>query len=145
MDMIGKVRRMHFRDHFSLSEIARRTGLSRNTVKKWAKAPVGREPKYRRSEQPGKLSEFHATLRQALTADGHRPRSGRRTARALYAQIKAAGYAGGYANALTKIRKDHEDIRKALALDRDGMVRTIKAIADTRKELDAAHQALGNL
>lgn len=104
MDMIGKVRRMHFRDHFSLSEIARRTGLSRNTVKKWAKAPVGREPKYRRSEQPGKLSEFHATLRQALTADGHRPRSGRRTARALYAQIKAAGYAGGYTRVTDFIR-----------------------------------------
>jgi len=104
MDMIGKVRRMHFRDHFSLSEIARRTGLSRNTVKKWARAPVGREPKYRRSERPGKLSEFDATLRQALTADGHRPRSGRRTARALYAQIKAAGYAGGYTRVTDFIR-----------------------------------------
>ena len=33
MDMIGKVKRMHFRDRLSFSDIARRTGLSRNTVK----------------------------------------------------------------------------------------------------------------
>ncbi len=38
MDMIGKVRRMKLRDQLSLSEIAKRTGLSRNTVKKWLKA-----------------------------------------------------------------------------------------------------------
>jgi DNA-binding transcriptional regulator LsrR (DeoR family) len=31
MDMIGKVKRMYCRDRISLSEIARRTGLSRNT------------------------------------------------------------------------------------------------------------------
>ena len=32
MDMIGKVRRMHRRDKKSVREIARLTGLSRNTV-----------------------------------------------------------------------------------------------------------------
>ena len=37
MDMIGKVRRMKLRDQLSLSEIANRTGLSRNTtVHRWA-------------------------------------------------------------------------------------------------------------
>ncbi|MGJ2408963.1 helix-turn-helix domain-containing protein, partial [Salmonella enterica subsp. enterica serovar Paratyphi A] len=48
MDMIGKVRRMRLRDQLSLSEIARRTGLSRNTVKKWVKAPGDVAPKYER-------------------------------------------------------------------------------------------------
>lgn len=37
MDMIGKVRRMKMRDGVSISEISRKTGLSRNTVKKWLK------------------------------------------------------------------------------------------------------------
>ena len=41
MDMIGKVRRMKMRDGISISEISRKTGLSRNTVKKWLKAPAG--------------------------------------------------------------------------------------------------------
>ncbi len=46
MEMLGKVRRMHLRDQLSLHEIAKRTGLSRNTIKKWlrtdeeVKAPV---------------------------------------------------------------------------------------------------------
>ena len=104
MDMIGKVRRMHFRDHISLSDIARRTGLSRNTVKKWARSPVECEPKYRRSEHAGKLAAFHEALRQALSVDAHRPRHGRRTARALYIEIKAGGYAGGYTRVTDFIR-----------------------------------------
>ena len=34
MEMMGRVRRMKLRDGISNSEIAKRTGLSRNTVKK---------------------------------------------------------------------------------------------------------------
>ncbi len=34
MGMLGKVRRMRMRDSISISAIARRTGLARNTVKK---------------------------------------------------------------------------------------------------------------
>ena len=50
MEMIGKVRRMKLRDQLSNSEIAKRTGLSRNTVKKWLKAPGDEAPKYRRGK-----------------------------------------------------------------------------------------------
>jgi transposase-like protein len=35
MSMFGKIRRMYFRDKLSVCEIARRTSLSRNTIKKW--------------------------------------------------------------------------------------------------------------
>jgi len=96
MDMIGKVKRMHFRDHLSFSDIARRTGLSRNTVKKWVKAPTEVEPRYRREAAAGKLSAFHEGLIQALRVDARRPKHERRTARALHAEIKAQGYLGGY-------------------------------------------------
>ena len=44
----------------------------------------------------GKLSAFTGELEQALQADGHRSKRDRRTAKALFAQIQAAGYAGGY-------------------------------------------------
>ncbi len=47
MEMIGKVRRMKLRDKLSNSEIAKRTGLSRNTVKKWLKAPGDVVPRRR--------------------------------------------------------------------------------------------------
>ncbi len=40
MAMIGKVRRMHFRQNKSVREIARITSLSRNTIRKWLKAAL---------------------------------------------------------------------------------------------------------
>jgi transposase len=100
MDMIGKIRRLHARD--KLSE--RETGLSRNTVSKWLRAPVDEAPKYRREARPNKLSAFEETLKQALTADARRPKHERRTARALHAQIKTEGYTGGYSAVTDFIR-----------------------------------------
>lgn len=82
MDMIGRIRRLHARDKLSEREIARMTGLSRNTVSKWLRAPVNETPKYRREPRPNKLSAFEAALKQALAADAQRPKHERRTARA---------------------------------------------------------------
>ena len=104
MAMIGKVRRMYFREKKSVREIVRLTSLSRNTVRKWLKTPVLEEPRYRRSEAPGKLTAFHEALKLALKADAHRPRHERRTVRALHAQIKAEGYAGGYSRVTDFVR-----------------------------------------
>ena len=64
MALVGKIRRMYLRDKMSFSEIARRTSLSRNTVKKWLKVPEAAPPKYRRRDTPGKLSAFEAQLVQ---------------------------------------------------------------------------------
>ena len=105
MDMIGKVRRMRLRDQLSLSEIAKRTGLSRNTVKKWLKAPGDVVPKYERVKLDGKLTAFEPILHQALTTDSHRPKQGRRSGRALFAQIQAQGYRGGYSAVTDYIRR----------------------------------------
>ena len=96
MDMIGRIRRLHGRKNKSEREIARITGLSRNTVAKWLHGEVDGPPKYRRGEQPNKLTAFHDALKQALKADARRPKHERRTAQALYAEIKSAGYDGGY-------------------------------------------------
>jgi transposase len=104
MDMIGKVKRLYCRDRISLSEIARRTGLSRNTVKKWVKAPVDVEPHYRRGVVVGKLSAFEPGLEQMLEADARRVKRERRTAKALYVELKALGYEGGYSRLTDFIR-----------------------------------------
>ena len=96
MEMLGKVRRMFFRDGLSRSEIARRTGLSRNTVKKWLNAAKEAAPKYRRIPRGSKLSPYYEQLRQALEADALRPKRERRTALALLSQLRAQGFDGGY-------------------------------------------------
>ena len=77
MDMIGKVRRMRLRDQLFLSEIAKRTGLSRKTVKKLLRAPSDVASKYERVKLDGKLTASEPALHQALTTDSHRPKQGR--------------------------------------------------------------------
>lgn len=105
MEMMGKIRRMYFRDKLSLHEITKRTGLSRNTIRRWVRgAKEAAPPKYHRGEVPGKLTVFHAALEQALKADSHRTKQNRRTAKALFAQIKTDGYAGGYSQLTAFIR-----------------------------------------
>ncbi len=115
MEMIGKVRRMKMRDQLSNSEIAKRTGLSRNTVKKWLKAPGDEVPKYRREKGQTKLSEYEQALVQALRADAHRPKHARRTARALFAQLQAQGYRGGYSRLTDFIRDWREQEGKTVS------------------------------
>jgi transposase len=96
MELLGKVRRMQVRDKLSERAIAKRTGLSRNTVHKWLQSPEEvQEPKYVRAKGFSKLGEFTDELEPALKADSLRPKKDRRTARALFAQIKASGYVGG--------------------------------------------------
>ncbi|WP_395823439.1 IS21 family transposase [Collimonas sp.] len=99
MEMLGKVRRMHQRDNLSLREISKRTGLSRNTLRKWLRKPdeeVISAPGYHRDTGVIKLTPYHGVLELALKADALRIKQNRRTAMALFQQIKADGYTGGY-------------------------------------------------
>ncbi len=50
MEMIGKIRRLYVRDKLSLHEIAKRTGLSRNTIRKWVRPPETVVPICRRMQ-----------------------------------------------------------------------------------------------
>ncbi|TXT26586.1 MAG: transposase of ISThsp5 IS21 family [Gallionellaceae bacterium] len=105
MEMFGKIRRMYLRDKLSLHEITKRTGLSRNTIRKWLRSSKeAAAPTYRRKTEPGKLAAFHEVLEQALKADSLRARQNRRTAKDLFARIKAEGYVGGYSQLTAFIR-----------------------------------------
>lgn len=105
MEMLGRIRRMHLRDKVSLHEIARRTGLSRNTVRRWLRTPEEvKTPQYVRAKGFGKLKGFTQELDQALKADAGRNKQDRRTGKALFAQIKASGYQGSYSRVTDYIR-----------------------------------------
>ena len=81
MAMLGKIRRLYFRDGLSIKEICRRTSLSRNTVRRRLREPEAAAPKYRRREVPTKLAPFVDVLKTMLEADSHRPKAQRRTAK----------------------------------------------------------------
>jgi len=107
MEMLGKIKRMYTRDKKSLREIAEKTGLSRNTIRKWVREPqdVVAKPTYQRKEMPNKLSTFHQALELALKADAHRTKQNRRTAKTLFTEIKLEGYTGGYSRVTDFIRE----------------------------------------
>ncbi len=97
MSMFAKVRRLFHRDHLTISEIQRRTSLSRNTIKAWLKETKSATHKYpKRPKVNGKLTPFTPSLILALEADARRPKRDRRTALMLFEAIKKEGYTGSY-------------------------------------------------
>ena len=130
MEMLGRIRRMHVRDKMSVRAIAKRTGLSRNTLQKWLQTPEEvKVPKYVRAKGFGKLGAFAEELEQALKADASRNKQDRRTGRALFIQIKASGYAGSYSRVTDFIRAW-----------RDNAGKDVKAFVPLRFELGEAFQ-----
>jgi transposase len=61
-----KIRRMYFRDDLAINDIARKTCLTRNTVKKWLRAPHDTPPKYSRKPSEKKIKPFETWLLKAL-------------------------------------------------------------------------------
>jgi transposase len=97
MSTFAKVRRLFHRDHLSISEIQRRTSLSRNTIKAWLKETSPDGYKYpKRPQVNGKLTPYIPALLLALEVDSRRPKRDRRTALMLFEAIKKDGYTGGY-------------------------------------------------
>ena len=130
-EILCRIRRMFLRDGLGYSEISRRTGIARNTVKRWLKGaatsrvvtstesfansafvPVAKSdtlqvqtPKYRKCATPKKLAPFIAPVEQALVADAGRIKRDRRTGKHLFIEIKANGYTGGYSGLTDFIRE----------------------------------------
>ena len=96
MGMYSKVRRLFYRERLSISEIQRRTSLSRNTIKKWLKEAEGTEPKYVRPPAVSKIAPFASLIQLALQTDSHRPKKERRTALMLFKELQQAGFTGSY-------------------------------------------------
>mgnify|MGYP000066488820 CR=1 FL=1 len=109
MKDLGRIRRLFYRDGLSLSEISRKTGYSRNTVKRWLRTPEGTEPKYERQNPNVKIAPYAARLIKALEADARRPKRDRRTALKLFGELQAAGFTGTYCRVTEFIRRWRAD------------------------------------
>ena len=104
MIMYAKIRRMYFRDKLSISEIATKTSLSWNTVKKWIGTVQSSDVKYRRKPADTLLKPFEDGLLLALKADSHRPKRDRRTALILFKDIQKQGFTGHYCRVTEFVR-----------------------------------------
>ena len=95
MGLLNIIRRMHLRQKLSIREIARRTGLSRNTVTKHLAAGTI-EPTFATPDRPSKLDPFAEKLAVWLKTEGGRSRKQRRTLKQLHGDLVALGFTGSY-------------------------------------------------
>ena len=93
--LLSVIRRWHFREGVPIREITRRTGLSRNTVRKYLATGVV-EPRYPTRSSPSKLDDYEATLTNWLFRESKRHRKQRRSIRQLHTDLVQLGYAGSY-------------------------------------------------
>lgn len=93
--LLSVIRRWYHRDEKSIREIARRTGLSRNTVRKYLANGVV-EPRYTRRKSPSKLDEYSNTLNNWLHRESRRKRKQRLSVKQLFYNLAPLGYTGSY-------------------------------------------------
>ena len=108
MALLSVIRRWAFRDQLSIREIARRTGLSRNTIRKYLRSDVV-EPKFKVPDRPSKLDAFADKLSAWLKIEASRPRKQKRTLKQLHADLVALGFDGSYSRVAAFAREWKED------------------------------------
>ena len=95
MGLLNIIRRMHLRQKLSVREIARRTGLSRNTITKHlAEGTI--EPKFATPDRPSKLDPFAEKLAGWLKTEAGKSRKQRRTLKQMHADLVTLGFTGSY-------------------------------------------------
>ena len=110
MALLSVIRRWALREGMPIREISRRTGLSRNSIRKYLRSGA-QEPRYRAPERPSKLDPFAAKLTGWLEAEANRSRKQRRTARQLHADLLCLGYDGSYNRVAAFVRNWKADRR----------------------------------
>ena len=95
MGLLNIIRRMALREKLPIREIARRTGLSRNTIRKYLNAGTI-EPRFATPERPSKLDPFAEKLAAWLKTEAGKSRKQRRTLKQLHVDLVALGFTGSY-------------------------------------------------
>ncbi len=103
MALLSVIRRWAFRDGMSIREITRRTGLSRNTIRKYLRSDA-LEPKFEIVVRPSRLDPYAERLSGWLKTEMTRSRKQRRTGKQIHADLVALGYDGSYSRVAAFIR-----------------------------------------
>ena len=95
MGLLNIIRKLRLRHGLPIREIARRTGLSRNTIKKYLNAGAI-EPSFSTPERPSKLDPFADKLAGWLKTEAGKSRKQRRSLKRMHADLVALGFTGSY-------------------------------------------------
>ena len=103
MALLSVIRRWHFREGMAIREIERRTGLSRNTIRKYLREHTV-EPKFKVPDRPSKLDPFAEKLTGWLRIDATKSRKQKRSAKQMHADLVSLGFDGGYGRVAAFVR-----------------------------------------
>jgi transposase len=110
--LLSVIRRWHFREGMPIREISRRTGLSRNTVRKYLASGVV-EPCYPKRSSPTKLDDYEHTLISWLFREAKQHRKQRRSVKQLHSDLVQLGYSGSYDRVAAYARQWRQEQREA--------------------------------
>ena len=92
---LSVIRRWALREQLPIREIARRTGLSRNTIRKYLREGDA-APSYAKRTSPSKLDAYADKLAGWLKSEISKSRKQRRTLKQMHVDLVALGYQGSY-------------------------------------------------
>ena len=95
MALLGIIRRWHIRDQVPLREIARRLGISRNTVRRYLRSETI-EPAYAERRSKRAIDQYAFQLSAMLKTEAARSRKQRRTLKQIHEDLKELGFEGSY-------------------------------------------------
>jgi transposase len=93
--ILSSIRRWHFRNNMPIREIARKTGISRNTIKKYLADKVV-EPQYPHRKTPSKLDDYAVKLTAWLKTEAGKGRKQKRSLKQLHGDLVQLGFTGFY-------------------------------------------------
>ena len=112
MGFLSVIRRRASRDKMPIREIAGRTGLSRNTIRKYLREGAV-EPQFKTPARPSKLDPYADRLSAWLLAQARKSRKERRTVKQMHADLVKLGYDGSYGRVAAFTRAWRADRHRA--------------------------------
>ena len=91
-------------DRISIRAISRRTGLSRNTIRRYLRSGAV-EPKFKVPDRPSMLDQFADKLAHWLKVEAGRSRKHKHTVKQLHADLVILGYEGSYGRVAAFVRE----------------------------------------
>ncbi len=93
--LLGIIRRWHLRDQISLREIAKRLGISRNTVRRYLRSETV-EPAYADRRSASALDAYAFKLSTWLKTESTKSRKQKRSLKQMHADLRLLGFDGSY-------------------------------------------------
>ncbi len=112
MALLSVIRRWALRERISIRAISRRTGLSRNTIRRYLRSGAV-EPKFKVPDRPSKLDRFADKLAHWLKVEAGKSRKQKRTVKQLHADLVVLGYEGSYGRVAAFVREWKADRQRA--------------------------------